>query len=199
MVFHKKNGGEKKQGRKKEMNDEKKELDNLAVRTFSWLTGTSTDNDYVSVGKVAHYFGVISLRLDSGHTLSRGGLGKKAFQILNLNQQKEMLALLEELKAPLKEYHTYHNLLNRELEKLLRREELDRDKCILFSEKQLMAEGKIGLISAQKFYKIYITLSSSQLHQLKEMRKQITQKKFVEVEMTKEEKRNSNKIHMKIL
>ena len=167
-----------KNARKKVMNDDKKELDNLAVRSFSWLTGTSTDNDYVSVGKVAHYFGVISLRLDSGHTLSRGGFGKSVFQLLNDSQKEEMLSLLEELKVPLADYHKNHNEINRQLEKLLRRETFNLKKCKELSENQSVAEGEIGVLSAKVFYKIYNSLSEEQLNQVKIMRAEILAKSF---------------------
>lgn len=162
--------------RKKIMNDERKELAKVASRSFSWLTGTAADNDYVSVGKIAHYFGVISLRINSNHSLSRGGLGKSTFQLLNTNQKNSLLGLLSDLKKPLNDYKTYHELVNRELEKLIRREPFDKGMCIDYSKKILLAEGQIGYISAKKFHELYQSLSPSQISSLKMMRTQVESK-----------------------
>lgn len=167
---------EKGNQRKKIMNDEKKELANIAGRSFSWLTGTSSDNDYISVGKIAHYFGTISLRLDSSHSLSRGGFGKETFSLLNARQRQTLLDLLDELKKPLNDYRKYHERINRELEKLLRREYFDDALCLEYSRKMLQEEGKIGYTSANVFSKLYHSLSSSQLKSLEMLRARVENK-----------------------
>lgn len=43
----------------------------LSSRTLTWLTGTSANNDYISVGRLANFFGFVALRVSSGHSLTR--------------------------------------------------------------------------------------------------------------------------------
>ena len=57
--------------------DEEKLRHAVASRTLTWLTGSSSNNDYVSVGRLANFFGFVALRVSSGHSLSRSAVAKE--------------------------------------------------------------------------------------------------------------------------
>ncbi len=164
-------GQDRREGRKRAMNDDKKEKQNMAVRAFTWITGSSADNDYVSIGKVAHYFGSISLRVDSDHSMSRGKLGQACFVVLTDTQRDEMLALVKASSEPLAEYNRINRQINRELEKLLHKQQLDEEALLELCRKLQYAEARLGLIQARGFARIHKTLTAAQLEKLRTLRK----------------------------
>ena len=63
----------------------------FASKCFSWLTGSPADNEKLSVGKNAQFFGFVALRYQSGRAANRGTLGR-AFYAIATPGQREILA-----------------------------------------------------------------------------------------------------------
>ncbi|CDT02113.1 hypothetical protein [Vibrio coralliirubri] len=103
----------------REQVDEKALTDAIASRTLSWLTGSSSNNDYMSVGRMANYFGFVGLRVASGHSLSRSQVAKQTLSVLDSQQRNTLLALLEQQKAPFEQVAKSRFAMNRALEGLL--------------------------------------------------------------------------------
>ena len=74
--------------------DSKLQLHAVASRTLTWLTGTAEDNDYISVGRFANYFGFVKFRGASGHSLSRSGAGQETWSVLNPEQRAILVETL---------------------------------------------------------------------------------------------------------
>ena len=99
--------------------DAHKELQAVASRTLTWLTGGSEQNDYVSVGRLAHYFGFIRFRVASGHTLDRSTAGQETYALLDPAQRARLQALLEEQREPHAAVVAARLRMNRALEGML--------------------------------------------------------------------------------
>lgn len=69
----------------------------LASKGFTWITGSPADNEKLSVGKNAQFFGFVALRYQSGRAANRGTLGRAFYAILEEDQRALMArAVLEE-------------------------------------------------------------------------------------------------------
>jgi cytochrome c2 len=62
----------------------------LASKGFAWLSGSPADNEKLSVGKNAQFFGFVSLRYESGRAANRGAIGRAFFAIANEKQREIM-------------------------------------------------------------------------------------------------------------
>lgn len=91
----------------------------IASRTLTWLTGSSVNNDYVSVGRIANYFGFVGLRVASGHSLSRSDVAFDTLAILNVKQKQALIDLTDDLSETLKQTHLARQAMNRALEGML--------------------------------------------------------------------------------
>ncbi|MEM8954291.1 MAG: hypothetical protein AAGD22_09095 [Verrucomicrobiota bacterium] len=75
----------------------------LASKGFTWITGSPADNEKLSIGKNAQFFGFVALRYESGRAANRGTLGRAFYGIANEEQRalmaRAVLAEREELAA----------------------------------------------------------------------------------------------------
>ncbi|GAM58265.1 hypothetical protein JCM19231_2710 [Vibrio ishigakensis] len=110
--------------------DEKALTDAVASRTLSWLTGSSSNNDYVSVGRTANYFGFVGLRVASGHSLSRSQIAKQTLSVLDPKQRSALISLVEKQKSPFKQVSNSRLAMNRALEGLLVGENISEEDFI---------------------------------------------------------------------
>jgi len=69
-------------------------------KAFSWLSGSPADNEKLSVGKNAQFFGFVALRRDSGRAANRGALGK-AFYSIATSEQRKIINDAAQEEAPL--------------------------------------------------------------------------------------------------
>lgn len=63
----------------------------MVSKGFTWLSGSPADNEKLSIGKNAQYFGFVALRYESDRAANRGALGRGFFSIAN-QQQRDILA-----------------------------------------------------------------------------------------------------------
>ena len=50
-----------------------------ASKAFAWLSGSPADNEKLSIGKNAQFFGFVALRYESGRAANRGAIGRAFF------------------------------------------------------------------------------------------------------------------------
>jgi len=72
----------------------------VASRTLTWLTGSSSNNDYISVGRTANYFGFVGLRVSSGQSLSRSDVANDTLAVLTQTQRQNLIAVLDQQREP---------------------------------------------------------------------------------------------------
>ena len=72
----------------------------MASKGFTWITGSPADNEKLSIGKNAQFFGFVALRYQSGRAASRGTLGRAMYAIASEEQRAIMAnAVLAEKNA----------------------------------------------------------------------------------------------------
>lgn len=138
----------------------------LASRTLTWLTGTSANNDYVSVGRMANFFGFVALRVSSGQSLTRAHVAKDTLAVLDRSQIDILVALLDEQVPPHDIAQAARFQMNRALERLLVGEDVAEEDFLLLGQAFGAAEAELGRAIAQRFGEIATTLTADQRDRL---------------------------------
>lgn len=123
----------------------------IASRTLTWLTGSSVNNDYISVGRTANFFGFVGMRVASGHSLSRSDVAFDTLAILTDEQRQQLIDLTEELSDTLEQTQLARQSMNRALESLLVGEPVSRETFEQLAQKYSVGEAKLGGIIAGRF------------------------------------------------
>ena len=76
----------------------------LASKGFTWITGSPADNEKLSVGKNAQFFGFVALRYQSGRAANRGTLGRAVYAIADEEQRQIFAKAVVEAKPALKKW-----------------------------------------------------------------------------------------------
>lgn len=150
--------------------EEKSLRDAVASRTLTWLTGTSSNNDYVSVGRIANYFGFVGLRVASGQSLTRSAVANDTLSVLNPAQRKTLISLLQEQKEPLNETQSARFMINRALENLLAGESYDADAFDNLGKTYGATEAELGRTIGQALGNIAQSLTTEQMNKLNGIR-----------------------------
>lgn len=152
--------------------DEDKLRQAIASRTLTWLTGSSSNNDYVSVGRLANFFGFVALRVSSNHSLSRSAVAKETLHVLNDRQRDTLVSLVEDQKTAFQDVQTARFEMNRALEKLLVGEEISRDDFLILGERYGAAEAELGRVIGQSLGEVGTSLTAGQKTKLSDIREQ---------------------------
>ncbi|MCB9879999.1 MAG: sulfatase-like hydrolase/transferase [Planctomycetes bacterium] len=148
----------------------KKEADAVVTRALTWLTGGAEENDYVSVGRLANYFGFVRFRVASGHSLTRGGIGQRTWAALDASQRERMAALLDEQWPALERCREAREAINRRIEGLLVGGDAAEREVLELGERFGVAEAELGLAQAQGFAAIVAGLTAEQRTRLAALR-----------------------------
>ncbi|MEM8682521.1 MAG: c-type cytochrome [Pseudomonadota bacterium] len=76
----------------------------MASKGFAWITGSPADNEKLSIGKNAQFFGFVALRYQSGRAANRGTLGRAMFSIATESQRDVMSDAVRNESASLNEW-----------------------------------------------------------------------------------------------
>ena len=171
---------------------EKQQVDAVLSRLLTWTTGSSRENDYISVGRLANFFGFVKLRVSSDHTLTRAAVGQAAWAVLNDQQQKQLVELLEAQQAPFQRTIQHRAAVNRLLESLQRSEDISFDEFSLAYLQYALAEAELGRVIAQALGEVVQSLDAHQKERLLLLRRQFVSGTF---EKDKSEKVNGEKAH----
>ncbi|MFO1054974.1 MAG: sulfatase-like hydrolase/transferase [Planctomycetota bacterium] len=149
----------------------KKEQDAIYSHAATWLTGGSAENDYVSVGRLANYFGFVAFRVSSDFSISRGGVGQRAYAILDPSQREKLVRLLDEQWPKLIACEEARVAINRALEGLLVGRAATMEAVERLGVAFGRAESELGLVLARGFCAIAATLTDAQREQFAAVRR----------------------------
>lgn len=153
---------------------DKHEMEALASKGFTWLTGSPADNDVSAVGKSAQYFGFVSLRYSSARAASRGGAANAFYEILNPEQRQSMIALVREQQAAHDAYAEARIKIMRQLETILYTgQELDEEHILALGETYGRGDTEVALLQARAYGKIQATLTPAQRTALRDLRSRV--------------------------
>ncbi|MEM1442683.1 MAG: c-type cytochrome, partial [Verrucomicrobiota bacterium] len=144
----------------------------MSSKGFAWLSGSPADNEKLSIGKNAQFFGFVALRYESGRAANRGTLGRAFFEIADAEQRGLLpQAVLAEEEALSQWWATRATLLRLYENHLYTGEPIDEKLA-----KQAGAEhSKLGAIvaihEARAFAKLERALDREQQTQLAAWRK----------------------------
>ncbi|WP_298820963.1 c-type cytochrome [uncultured Roseibium sp.] len=150
--------------------DDRRLTEAVASRTLTWLTGNSANNDYISVGRLANFFGFVGLRVASGHSLKRSRIAQETLSVLNERQRAAMVSLVRGQMDALKDAQEARQEMNRALEGLLAFEPLSKEHFIDLGRDYGAREAELGRVLAQTFGDIAQTLSADQKQTLTAIR-----------------------------
>ncbi|WFE89065.1 c-type cytochrome [Roseibium porphyridii] len=150
--------------------DERRLTEAVASRTLTWLTGNSANNDYISVGRLANFFGFVGLRVASRHSLKRSRIAQETLSVLNERQRAAMVSLVHDQMDALKEAQQARHEMNRALEGLLAFEPVTKERFIELGRDYGSHEAELGRVLAQTFGDIAQTLSTDQKQALTAIR-----------------------------
>ncbi len=134
----------------------------VASRTLTWLTGTSANNNYVSVGRMANFFGFVALRVSSGQSLTRAHVARNTLAVLEPSQIDILVDLLDAQIPPHATTQASRIEMNRALERLLVGEDVAQDDFLTLGRSYGAAEASLGRTIAQSFGELAATLSADQ-------------------------------------
>ena len=150
--------------------DERLLKEAVASRTLSWLTGSSANNDHISVGRIANYFGFVAFRVSSGRSATRSHVAKATLDVLNANQRNQLVALVQDQKIPFQNTQSARYQLNRALEGLLVGEQISEAEFLQLGYNYGAGEAELGRVIAQSMGDVAQTLTAKQMETLKSMR-----------------------------
>jgi cytochrome c2 len=150
--------------------DERQLRQAVASRTLTWLTGSSSNNDYISVGRMANYFGFVGLRVASGQSLTRNDVANDTLAVLDDAQRESLIALLLNQKTRFEETQLARFQMNRTLEGMLVGEETSRESFLELGRHYGRSEALLGQVIAQALGAIAQTLSIEQKDRLSQIR-----------------------------
>lgn len=149
---------------------EKQLLDAITSRTLTWLTGNSANNDYISIGRTANYFGFVAMRVASGQSLSRSDVAYDTLTILDKTQRETLLSLVNEQREPFTKSRDARLKMNRALENMLLGGTLVESRFLTLGQAYGAAEAELGAVIARRLGEVAQTLTASQLEKLYEVR-----------------------------
>ncbi|MGA1607636.1 MAG: sulfatase-like hydrolase/transferase [Planctomycetota bacterium] len=150
--------------------DARLELHAVASRTMSWLTGTVEQNDYISVGRFANFFGFVKFRVSSAHSLTRSATGQEAFAILDPAQRAQIVALWETQERAFGQVASARLDINRTLDRMRSGEAVGRAELLAQGAAYGEAEAGLGRVLAEGLGAVAVTLEAGQRTRLAELR-----------------------------
>lgn len=150
--------------------DEPQLRDAVASRTLTWLTGTSANNDYMSVGRMANFFGFVALRVSSSQSLTRAHVARDTLAVLDPAELEQLVALLDEQIPAHEQTQTARVKMNRALEMLLVGETVGEAEFLALGRTYGASEAELGRVIAQTFGEIAQTLTPNQQEALAQIR-----------------------------
>ena len=91
----------------------------MSSKAFAWLSGSPADNEKLSVGKTAQFFGFVAIRYASGRAAKRGSLGRAFYEIASEQQRAVILKAVKDEEQTMKEWWDCRSRILRILENYL--------------------------------------------------------------------------------
>ncbi|MEM7010261.1 MAG: hypothetical protein AAF585_02155 [Verrucomicrobiota bacterium] len=131
---------------------EKQLLSAFASKGFTWITGSPADNEKLSVGKNAQFFGFVALRYQSGRAANRGTLGRAVYAIANEEQRQIFAKAVLAEKPALKEWWKAREVILTLLEEhLYTGLPIDQEKLAAAGERFSLLNAKVATHEAHAY------------------------------------------------
>ncbi len=150
--------------------EEVQEFWNLATRLLTWTTGTPEQNDFDTAGKPSQHFGFVSLRVESGHAVTRGGIADAVEEVLSEAQLEQLRAVVTANAADFEAFFAARAAINRELERGLSGLEIRVDRLPAAAVSQAEAEARMTHRQALAFLEVRRELEPDQALALLDLR-----------------------------
>ena len=151
--------------------DQDKQLENLFAKAFSWITGTSEDNEIIPLGQPAQFFGFTSIRHKSGHAASRGRIANSFLDILDPMQIAVIDSAIEAQMPVVRNFMEKRRTFLERLALLRTQpEEFNLEPAVKTAVVMGALEIKAGWIEASAYRKIRETMSDKQTFQMMQLR-----------------------------
>ena len=143
----------------------------MASKGFAWLSGSPADNEKLSIGKNAQFFGFVALRYQSGRAANRGALGRAFFMLTDSDQQEFLQEAVLVEAEPLSSWWEERESLLTVLEThLYTNEPLDVKGALEIGARLSRLNATVALHEAQAFATLEDSLSDEQWATLWEWR-----------------------------
>ncbi|MEM0896788.1 MAG: c-type cytochrome [Verrucomicrobiota bacterium] len=124
----------------------------MASKCFTWITGSPADNEKLSVGKNAQFFGFVALRYQSGRAANRGTLGRAVYAIANPEQRALLERAVIAEQPDLQEWWRLREEILTTLEEhLYTGGKIDRKKLNDVGEQFALYNSKVAVREAEAF------------------------------------------------
>lgn len=143
----------------------------MASKAFSWLSGSPADNEKLSVGKTAQFFGFVALRHESGRAIQRGSIGRAFYEIASPQQREIILKAVMAEEKSIKDWWTCRSQILRILEDLLHNgKAIDIKRISSLAEEFGWLNSLSAYYEAKAFAAVEDTLTKSQWQKLRSWR-----------------------------
>ncbi|MEM8610326.1 MAG: c-type cytochrome [Myxococcota bacterium] len=146
------------------------ELWNVTSRLLTWVTGSSEDNDFETVGKPSQHFGFVSFRVESGHAVKRGAIAKEVLTSLTPAQRSTLQQVVREERSRFHDFLTARSRLCRELERALARREVRDERVAAIGREMGRIEASMTWSQANGILAVRDLLTRDQAEALLAMR-----------------------------
>jgi cytochrome c2 len=135
----------------------------LASKGFAWISGSPADNEKLSVGKNAQFFGFVALRYQSGRAANRGMLGRAMFAIADEAQRARMAEAVNAEKAAMQEWWVVREEILTLLEDhLYTGQSINREKLAPLGERFSLLNSMVATHEAAAFAAFEDSMTSAQ-------------------------------------
>lgn len=135
----------------------------MASKGFAWLSGSPADNEKLSVGKNAQFFGFVALRYQSGRAANRGTLGRAVYSIANKEQQTVFAEAVVREQTPLNQWwEVREEILTLLEDHLYTGLPIDREKITSLGERFSLLNSEVAISEATAFAAFEDSLSMEQ-------------------------------------
>ncbi len=143
----------------------------LYSKGFTWLSGSPADNEKLSIGKNAQFFGFVALRYQSGRVAKRGELGRAFHQLATTEQRAIIAEAVRAEEDSLANWWATRSKILRELEHhLYTGEAFDNDRMSSLARAFGRLNAEVALYEARAFAAVEDLLTEDQWKQLRAMR-----------------------------
>ncbi len=151
--------------------DQLKQLEDLYAKAFSWLTGTTGDNEVIPLGQPAQFFGFVSIRHKSGHAANRGDIAKTFLNILDAEQTALIDSAVTYQMPVVEQFLQVRYQFLEELTLLRTQPNLfDEDNALALAALMGELEAEAAWIEAETYRQIRQTMTKEQITQMMALR-----------------------------
>ena len=139
---------------------------------FAWISGSPADNEKLSVGKTAQFFGFVAVRYESGRVAKRGELGRALHELASPAQREILLNAAKAEEPVMKEWWACRGKILRMLEHhLYTGQDYNLKELGALAREFGRLNAHIAFIEAKAFATVEDLLTPQQWQQLRAIRK----------------------------